>query len=250
MALLSGAQAHTIDGHHGAFTVEQIIRARRPELYYMPRSRLVCIENTHNRAGGTIFPIELIREISAYAHQQGIRLHMDGARLWNASVVTDIAPAVYGSLCDSISVCLSKGLGAPVGSVIAGTREFIASARHFRKVFGGGMRQAGILAAAGLYALDNNRERLAEDHVKAAYLAKELSRIPGFAIDMESVQTNIIIIDVAKSGKPPEEILAALASRGILLTPGNYLGLRAVTHLDVSMDDVKTAANVIRDVMA
>jgi threonine aldolase len=250
MALLSGAQAHTVEGHHGAFTVDQIIRARRPELYYMPRTRLVCIENTHNRAGGTIFPIELIREISAFTRREGIRLHMDGARLWNACAVTGIAPAVYGSLCDSISVCLSKGLGAPVGSVIAGTRDFITSARHFRKVFGGGMRQAGVLAAAGLYALDNNRERLIEDHAKAAYLAKELSRVPGFAIDMESVQTNIIIVDVAKTGKLPEEILSALTSRGILLTPGNYLGLRAVTHLDVSMDDVKAAAGVIREVMA
>jgi threonine aldolase len=250
IAILSGAQAHTVDGHHGSFTVEQIMRARRPDVYYMPRSSLICIENTHNRAGGTIFPLERIREISAYARREKIPLHMDGARIWNACAATGIAPREYGSLCDSLSVCLSKGLGAPVGSVIAGTRQFIASARHYRKIFGGGMRQAGILAAAGLYALEHNRERLADDHAKAVFLARELSRIPGFEIDLASVQTNIIIIGAEKSGKNPDDILAALRARGVLLTPGNYLGLRAVTHMDVSMEEVKAAASVIREVMA
>jgi threonine aldolase len=219
-------------------------------MYYMPKTRLICLENTHNRAGGTIYPIELIREISAFAKGRNIRLHLDGARLWNASAATGIAPKEYASYFDSVSVCLSKGLGAPVGSVIAGTREFIAEARHYRKIFGGGMRQAGILAAAGLYALEHNVTRLGEDHEKASFLARELSRVKSFDIDLGSVQTNIIIIGAEKSGKKPEEMLAALRAKGVLLTLGNYMGLRAVTHLDVSMDEVKRAAQIIRETIA
>jgi threonine aldolase len=203
------------------------------------------MENTHNRAGGTIYPIELIRDVSAFARSRNIRLHLDGARLWNASAATGIAPKEYASYFDSVSVCLSKGLGAPVGSVIAGSAAFISEARHFRKIFGGGMRQAGILAAAGLYALENNVGRLGEDHEKAAFLARELAQVNAFDIDLGSVQTNIIIIGAEKSGKKPEEILAALREKGVLLTMGNYMGLRAVTHLDVSMDEVKRAARII-----
>ena len=246
MAFLSNAQAHAIEGTHGAFGVAEIERAVRPDLYYMPKTRLICIENTHNRAGGTIFPIEKIREISAFARARQIKLHLDGARLWNASVATGISVKEYASYFDSVSVCLSKGLGAPVGSVVAGDAAFVAEARHYRKIFGGGMRQAGILAAAGLYALDHNIERLREDHEKAAYLAGELSRVKIFEIDMSSVQTNIIIISMEKSGKKPEEVLAALRAKGVLLTMGNYMGVRAVTHMDVSMEEVRTAAEIIR----
>jgi threonine aldolase len=213
----------------------------------MPKTRLICLENTHNRAGGTIFPIDLIRAISAFAKGEKIRMHLDGARLWNACVATGITPRDYASHFDSVSVCLSKGLGAPVGSVIAGSAEFIGEARHFRKIFGGGMRQAGVLAAAGLFALEHNIDRLKEDHEKAAHLAGELALVPGFEIDAASVQTNIVIIDVEKSGKKPEDILASLRARGVLMTPGNYMGIRAVTHLDVTMDQVKTAARIVRE---
>lgn len=247
IAFLSNAQVHAIEGKRGAFGPAEIERAVRPDLYYMPKTRLICLENTHNRAGGTIYPIDLIREISTFAKGRAIRLHLDGARLWNASAATGISPKEYASYFDSVSVCLSKGLGAPVGSVIAGTTEFIAEARHYRKIFGGGMRQAGILAAAGLYALEHNVARLTEDHEKASYLARELSRVKSFDIDLGSVQTNIIIIGAEKTGKKPEEILAALRAKGVLLTLGNYMGIRAVTHLDVSMDEVKRAAQVIRE---
>lgn len=248
-AFLSSVQVHPVEGTRGVMSVEAVKKAIRPRIYYMPRTRLLCMENTHNRAGGTIYPIEAIRALHNVAREEGMALHLDGARLWNACAVTGIAPNEYASYFDSVSVCLSKGLGAPVGSVIAGTREFVEQARHYRKIFGGGMRQAGILAAAGIYALDNNRERLKEDHEKAAYLARELARVPGFTVDLESVQTNIIIFGVEKSGEMPEDILAALRERGILLTMGNYMGLRAVTHLDVSMEQIKEAARVILQTM-
>lgn len=248
-AFLSNVQVHTIEGKYGQMTVDQIRRAVRPPLYYMPRSRLICLENTHNRAGGTIYPLTAMQEISAFARAMGIRLHLDGARLWNACAATGIAPHEYAACVDSVSVCLSKGLGAPVGSVLAGGKSFVDEARHIRKIFGGGMRQAGILAAAGLYALEHHRERLREDHEKAQYLAKELSTVKGMDIDLASVQTNIIIISVEHAARTPEDILGALRREGVALSMGNYLGLRAVTHLDVSMEQVRRAAAVIRKVM-
>lgn len=247
IAFLSSAQVHTIDGKHGVLALDDIKRAIRPGFYYMPRTRLICLENTHNRAGGTIYPIDNIREISAFAKAENIRTHLDGARLWNASVATGITPKEYASYFDSVSVCLSKGLGAPVGSVIAGTGEFIAAARHYRKILGGGMRQAGVLAAAGLYALEHNIDRLKEDHEKASFLARELAKVPGFDIDVSFVQTNIIIIGAEKARMKPEDILVLLRKRGVLLTPGNYMGLRAVAHMDVSMDQVRTAASIITE---
>jgi threonine aldolase len=246
IAFHSGAQAHTIDGVGGALTVEMIKPAIRPDLYYMPKSRLLCLENTHNRAGGTIYPIDQIRSVSEFAKNEGIMMHLDGARLWNACAATGITPREYARWFDSVSVCLSKGLGAPVGSVIVGTREFISEARHYRKIFGGGMRQAGILAAAGLYALDHHRDRLVEDHEKAQWLARELSAVPGFAIDLSTVHTNIVIIDASSASRSPEAILALLRENRVLLSLGNYLGLRAVTHLDVSFDQVRMAAAAVR----
>jgi threonine aldolase len=247
MAFLSNVQVHTIEGKRGAFTVDDVKRAIRPKVYYMPRTRLICMENTHNRAGGTIIPIDTIKQMSALAKSEGIRFHLDGARLWNASAETGITPKEYASYFDSVSVCLSKGLGAPVGSVIVGSLEFIADARRYRKIFGGGMRQAGVLAAAGLYALENNIGRLKEDHAKAHYLAQKLSAVRGFNIDVESVQTNIVIISLEKLGKTPDEVLAMLKAKGVLLTLGNYMGVRAVTHMDVSNEQVKRAAQIITE---
>ena len=248
-AFLSSVQVHTIDGTRGAITAADIKKTIRPAVYYMPRTRLICLENTHNRAGGTVYPFPLMQDIHDLAREEKIGLHLDGARLWNACAASGIRPSAYAALFDSVSVCLSKGLGAPVGSVIAGTEEFIDEARHVRKIFGGGMRQAGILAAAGIYALDHHLDRLAEDHRKAAALARTLAGVQGFSIDLESVQTNIIIIDVAATGRQPEEILALLKARGVLLTPGNYMGLRAVTHLDVSPEDCTEAGRLIAEAM-
>ncbi len=247
LAFLSNVQAHTIEGVHGIITVDQIKKAIRPKLYYMCRSALVEVENTHNRAGGTIYPLDAIKEIYELTRNEQMGFHLDGARLWNACAETGIAPAEYVRYVDSVSVCLSKGLGAPVGSVIAGSKEFIDKAKKVRKIFGGGMRQAGILAAAGIYALDNNRERLKEDHAKLKWLAAELSTIPSLTIDMAAAQTNIVLIGVEKTGKQPDEVLSILKSKGVLLTLGNWMSVRAVTHLDVSMDDVQNAAAVFHE---
>ncbi len=250
IAFLSGVQAHLVAGQRGIFTVEQVKRAIRPKVYYMPRTALICVENTHNRAGGTIYPIEVITALRDLAGNENIKFHLDGARLWNACAETGISPMEYASYFDSASVCLSKGLGAPVGSVIAGSHEFIAEARRYRKIFGGGMRQAGVLAAAGLFALENNRNRLKDDHAKAKFLAGELAKVKGFDIDVEGVHTNIIIIDAERTGKNADQLLAALKNRGVLLTPGNGMsGLRAVTHLDISMEEVARAAEIIREVI-
>lgn len=244
LSFLSGIQPHTIEGVRGIMTLEQVKRAMRPKVYYMPRNALLAIENTHNRAGGTIYPMEIIKELHEFTRAEKMGFHLDGARLWNACVETGISPKEYASQFDSVSVCLSKGLGAPVGSVIAGTREFVDRARKIRKIFGGGMRQAGMLAAAGIYALEHNRERLKDDHAKMKMFATELSGIPSLTLDMQAVQTNIVIIGVENTGKQPEEALALLKSKGVLLSMGNWMSVRAVAHLDVSMDDMKRAAEV------
>lgn len=247
MAFLSGVQVNTIDGDRGVITTDQIKRALRPKVYYMPRSRLICIENTHNRAGGSIYPLSVIREIRALSQEEGIGFHLDGARIWNACVETGISPKEYASHVDSVSVCLSKGLGAPAGSVIVGSHDFIAQARRYRKIFGGGMRQAGVLAAAGLYALENNMTRLKEDHQKAKHLASSLAEIGVLDILPEDVPTNIVIAGVEKTQSTPDEVLARLRSRGVFLSQGNYTSIRAVTHMDVSLEQINMAVKVFRE---
>ncbi|MGB5873019.1 MAG: low-specificity L-threonine aldolase [Bacteroidota bacterium] len=246
-AFLSSVQVHPVEGDRGMLSLDAIKRAVRPSLYYMPRTSLLCVENTHNRAGGTITPIPLIKEIHEFARNANLKLHLDGARIWNASVATGVPSQEYASYFDSVSVCLSKGLGAPVGSVIAGTAEFIEEARHYRKIFGGGMRQAGILAAAGLYALEHNVERLKEDHENAHLLAEMLSAIQGFAIDPDSVETNIAIVSVSGTGKSAEDVIARAGDRGILLSMGSHDRIRAVTHMDVTREEVRKAGTTIQE---
>ncbi|MBS4028663.1 MAG: low specificity L-threonine aldolase [Ignavibacteriales bacterium] len=246
-AFLSNVQVKTLKGIRGVFTAEQIKQVIRPKVYYMPTTKLISIENTHNRAGGTIFPLEEIQRIRELALTEGIKMHLDGARLWNASIETGISPKEYASYFDSVSVCFSKGLGAPVGSMLTGDKPFVERARKFRKVFGGGMRQAGILAAAALYAVQNNRERLKEDHAKTRYFANAIAQLSSLSFDTESVQTNIILIETEKTGKTPAEVLAMLKSKNVLLTPGNYNSIRAVFHLDVSMEETQQAATVFQE---
>lgn len=245
-SMLSQVQIYPIEGDHGVFTAEQVNRAIRPKAYYMPRTRLICIENTHNRAGGTIFSLDEMKRIRELALDAGIKMHLDGARIWNASIETGISPKEYARYFDSVSVCFSKGLGAPVGSAVAGSAEFIERVRRFRKIYGGGMRQAGIIAAGALFALDHNIPRLKEDHEKAKYLATEICKLKNFQIDLSTVQTNIVIINVERTGKSPDEILRILRANGVLLTLGTYTSVRAVTHLDVSFDEVKKAASVFQ----
>lgn len=247
-SLLSGVQMKTIPGRRGIFSVEQLAAAIRPRAYYMPPTRLICLENTHGRSGGSVLPLEEIKRMREFAQASKIRMHLDGARIWNASVASGIPVSDYARHFDSVSACFSKGLGAPIGSIIVGDRAFIETARKYRKVFGGGMRQVGILAAAALYALDHNVERLKEDHEKAAFFGRELKELKGIALEMDEVQTNMVIPDISGTGKTQDEILNALKSQGILLTPERQSSIRAVMHLDVSMEEVKKAVAVCRTI--
>jgi len=248
IAALSGLQARTLTGERGLITAAQIRGVLRPPAYYMPVTKVIALENTHNAAGGTIFPLSEMRAIAALAQQENLRVHLDGARLWNASVASGIAPREYAATCDSVTVCFSKGLGAPVGSAIAGSKTFIESARRARKMLGGGMRQVGILAAAALHALQHHRERLHEDHAHARKLAEHLAALPGLRLDLASVQTNIIIIDISPSRLDPAAAVAALHAEGVLVAPFGAHLLRAVTHLDISATGLDHALAAFRKV--
>jgi len=247
-AFLSSVQVYPVQGHNGVLNIEDVRRVIRPDIYYMPKTRLLCLENTHNRAGGAIYPLKDLAEIAAFAHSAGLAVHLDGARLWNACVATGVAPAEYCRHVDSVSVCVSKGLGAPVGSVIAAKKEFVTEARHYRKIFGGGMRQAGVLAAACLYALDHNIDRLKEDHEKAYAFAQKVSVLPGVRVKMETVQTNIVVLDVSETGKKAAEWASRLRENGALLGVSGENTLRAVTHLDVSLEQVMKVAGIVERV--
>ncbi len=248
-AALSGLQLNLVEGNKkGIFTVQQIEPLIRPlSAYYMARTKVIEIENTHNRAGGTINPIENIKSISELAKKYNLYMHLDGARIWNASVETGITPAEYASYFDSVSCCLSKGLGAPIGSIIAGSKDFIKEAYRVRKAWGGGMRQVGIIAAAGLYALKNNIERLKEDHQKAKLLAYNLSQIKNIDIDLELVETNIVMFSLKNISV--EEFLLKCRENDLLLGTGKVGVIRAVTHMDVSQDDIMIASKIIEKIM-
>ncbi|HZV12641.1 MAG TPA: GntG family PLP-dependent aldolase, partial [Candidatus Kapabacteria bacterium] len=201
-SILSGVQLSCIAGTRGIVDLAAIENAIRDKDDHNPRTSLVAIENTHNRAGGTIYPIERIKEISALCKKHGLKFHMDGARLWNAHVASGVSLKEYGKHVDSFTVCFSKGLGAPVGSMLCGDKALIENAHKFRKIMGGGMRQVGILAAAAEYAIKNNITRMSEDHAKAKYFSDEVSKLSSFVIDKESVQTNIVIADCSPAKSP------------------------------------------------
>jgi len=246
-AALSGIQLLPVDGKKGVFTPQQIEPFIRPSsAYYMPHSRVIEIENTHNRAGGAIHPIENMKEMRKLADKYNLLMHLDGARIWNASVAAKIPVKDYAKYFDSVSCCLSKGLGAPVGSMIAGSKEFIKEAFRVRKAWGGGMRQAGIIAAAGLYALKNNIDRLEEDHQKAKRLAETINEITNLEIDMESVQTNILIFKPLKYSV--EKSIELCKEKSLLISVGKIDSLRAITHLDVTNDEIEKACDIIREV--
>ncbi len=248
-AALSGVSARPLAGEAGVITAEQIAAAIRPPVYYFPRTRLVVLENTHNLAGGTIWPLPEIQKIRDLAVSASLRLHLDGARLWNACVAGGLTPSQYAGLFDSVSVCFSKGLGAPVGSALVGSQEFIAAARRCRKRFGGGMRQAGILAAAALFALEHNRDRLAEDHAHAAQLAQALAEMPGLRVDLTRVQTNIVMIDVIDPARDAAAISAALKQEGVWVSSAGIRRLRAVTHYEITAGDLAHALKAFRRVL-
>jgi len=247
-AVLSGLLVHPLPDEKGILSAATIEENIRPLNIHCPRTRIVALENTHNRAGGTIYPLETIEAIAEVAGQHKLWMHLDGARLWNAHVATGIVLDKYASYFDSVSVCLSKALGAPVGSLVTGTRDFIDRARRTRKMFGGGMRQAGILAAAGIYALEHNIPRLAEDHANARYLAEKLAAMPGLTVDLETVQSNIVIVDIDPQKMSVDKFAARLADRNVLCIPFGARRVRFVPNLDTSEDDCRKAVAAVAEV--
>jgi len=245
-AVLSGVTCRTIDGDHGILDLNQLEDKIRPVNDHLVRTRLVCLENTHNRGGGRIYPIEKIDAISAWAHTHGLIMHLDGARLWNAVVATGIAAVEWARHFDTVSVCFSKGLGAPIGSALAGPRDFITRARRVRKLFGGSMRQAGIAAAGALFALENHVERLAEDHRNAQVIAQAVADAPGLHLDPPEVETNLVFFDVDRELGSAQSVAAALKARGVLVLPTAPQRIRACAHLDVSAAQAERAADAIR----
>jgi len=238
-AALSGIQFQCLKGSRGILDAPQIEESIRPADHHFAITRLICLENTHNRGGGSIYPLEKMAEIYRLAKSRELSVHLDGARLWNASVATGIKPQEYAQWADSVSVCLSKGLGAPIGSLVAGSKEFIDRVHRFRKMFGGGMRQVGIIAAAGIYALDHHIERLKEDHQNAKRLAVGLKEFKGVSIDPKHAETNIVIFDVANTGMTAAQVAEGMKKEGVLIHAFGKMQIRLVTHLDVTAEDIE-----------
>jgi threonine aldolase len=249
MAWFSGCVARPIDTPKGILEWDQIAKQIRPPGPHWAPTGLIEIENTHNMAGGTIYPLETIREIGKGAAGRGLKVHMDGARVFHAATALGASVAEITAPVDSVMFCLSKGLAAPVGSLLAGTSQAIDAGRLLRKRLGGGMRQAGILAAAGLIALNEMPTRLHEDHANARQLAQKLAAIPGIAVDPGSVQTNIVIFDVAATGLTAAELSARLKERGVLMNGISLTQVRAVTHCDVNAEDCANAAAAVSEAL-
>src|SRR5215831_8291388 len=248
MSSVAGVLPRVIKAPHGILTWELVQPAIRPKIYYRPQTALVSLENTHNMAGGTVYPTEIADEICDKSHEAGLKVHLDGARVFNAATYLKQDVAEMTKKFDSIQFCLSKGLGAPVGSLIVSSREFIERCRSIRKMLGGGMRQAGCLAAAGLLALEKGPRRLQEDHDNAQFLARQLAEIPGITLDPSKVQTNIVIFDLKKSGRTSGDFLKAIAERGVLAVPVDNERVRMVTHLDVNRAQIEQAVKVVAEV--
>jgi threonine aldolase len=242
-AILSGVQVRTLPGEGGTISPEVLRAALRPENVHFPRPALLSLENTHNTAGGKIYPLEEFAAVAAVAREMGLRVHLDGARLFNAQEATGIPAREWCEHADTVSVCSSKGLGAPVGSLLAGDEETIREARRARKAFGGGMRQAGVIAVASLYAFEHHTDRLKEDHERAKRLADGL-REAGYAVDPP--ETNIVLVEVER----PEEFMHALAREGVLATPGKAGFVRLCTHLDVGDEDIEAAVEAASRITA
>jgi threonine aldolase len=244
----SGVTTRTFDGDNGLLTLGDLQDAIRPDDAHYVRTRLVCLENTHNRGGGRIQPIESIAAIGRWARDHNLAMHLDGARLMNAVVATGRPAREWAQHFDTVSICFSKGLGAPVGSALAGSSEAIQRARRLRKLFGGGMRQAGTIAAGALYALEHHLDRLSEDHAHARILAEAFASTDGLALESGPVETNLVWVSVSPSMGTAAEVAAYLLSRGILVSVLGAQVLRACTHLDVARDQIEYAAGVIRQI--
>lgn len=248
-AAVAGTSVRTVEAPRGLMNPADVEAMIRPEggLSHFPITKMICVENTSNRGGGSIYAQKVIDEIGNVAKSNDLVYHLDGARVFNAAVGSDSSVETIGAPFDSISFCLSKGLGCPIGSVLVGTRTVIDRAHRFRKMFGGGMRQAGVLAAAGIHALDHHVARLADDHRRARGLAEALSEVPGVKIDLEHIETNMIYIDISELGEAAV-VVDKLAEQGILITAVNPTSLRAVTHLDVDDDGISKTIQGFRSI--
>ncbi|MCS6867074.1 MAG: low-specificity L-threonine aldolase [Gemmataceae bacterium] len=245
-AALSGVTCRTLEGRHGRLSVAQLEGKIRPDDMHAVRTRLVCLENTHNRGGGTVYSLHEVQAIAAWARQHHLAMHLDGARIWNAMVKTGVRADQWGQAFDTIAVCFSKGLGAPVGSMLLGPRDLISYGRRIRKLFGGAMRQVGYLAAACHYALDHHIERLAEDHANAQIIAQAVATVPGLRLTPPEVETNLVWFEVHPSLGTAQQVAERLRSQGVLVAALGTNVIRAVTHLDVSREQCHQAAAIIR----
>jgi threonine aldolase len=247
-ASFSGCQLRTVAGDRGVLTWEAISRAIAPRLYYRAQTALVCIENTHNMAGGTVTPVAVMREICEGAHAAGLLVHLDGARIFNASAALGVSVEELTEGCDTVMFCLSKGLGAPAGSMLVGSRAAMEQARIYRKALGGGMRQAGVLAAAGLIALHEMTARLVDDHANARLLAEAVAAEPGAEIDLAAVQTNIVIFRLV-GGADAAAFCGRLKQKGVLASAIGPDSIRFVTHYDADRDACSRAADITRELL-
>jgi threonine aldolase len=248
MSAIAGCMPRIARGEDGILTWQDIEAVIRPRIYYDSQTALICLENTHNMAGGMLYPTAEVDDICDHAHDVGLKVHLDGARVFNAAAALGERVASMTKKVDSVMFCLSKGLGAPVGSMIVGTQSFIDKGRIYRKMFGGGMRQAGVIAAAGLIALEKSPDRLHEDHKRAKRLAEALARIPGFAIDPAKVRTNILIFDCSKTGKTAVEWCDIFYKHGLWAQDTALYSVRFVTHCDVDDAAIERALAVLHQV--
>lgn len=250
MSALGGIHPHTITNQpDGTMRLEEIEAAIRGDNVHFPRTRLICLENTHNRCSGAALSVEYMKEVDALAKKHNLLVHLDGARIFNAAVALKVDVKELTGHADSVSFCLSKGLSAPVGSVICGTKWFVAEARRNRKVLGGGMRQCGIISAAGITALEEMVDRIADDHANAQHLAQGIARISGLSIEPERVQTNIVYFDLASTQIKAEELLNELGNKGIKILNLGPSRFRAVTHYGISSEDIDFALTAIGEIM-
>jgi len=250
MAWFSGCLVRAISTERGLLSAEEVRRAIRPVSPYSAPTGAVAIEQTHNMAGGTVYPMRTLCEIFDVSHERGVRVHMDGARIFNASTALGLPVHEIAAHADTVMFCLSKALGAPAGSMLAGPADLIAKGRLYRKRLGGGMRQAGILAAAGLVALEESPATLSVDHANARFLAEGLARIPGIEVDAAKVDTNIVVFDISATGLAPADVSAQLSRRGVLMNAINQRCLRAVTHYDVDRAACAQAVEAVSESLA
>lgn len=250
MSAIAGCMPRIARGDDGILTWRQIEAVIRPRIYYDSQTALICLENTHNMAGGMLYPTAQVDDICDHAHDAGLKVHLDGARIFNAAAALGDSVANMTKKVDSVMFCLSKGLGAPVGSIIVGTQPFIEKARIYRKMFGGGMRQAGVIAAAGLIALEKSPARLHEDHKRATRLAEAIARITGFSIDPAKVRTNILIFDCSRTGKTAVEWCDIFYKHGLWAQDTALHSVRFVTHCDVDDAGIDRALAVLQQVVA